>query len=37
MQLFPLIRFWLPNIKVVQPLELQHKLESGLKKYLRLE
>lgn len=37
MQLLPLIRFWIPTIKVVQPLELQHKLESELKKYLRPE
>lgn len=37
MQLLPLIRFWVPNLKIVKPPELQFKLEIGLKEYLGIE
>lgn len=34
MQLLPLIRFWIPHIKIVNPERLQQELEIGLKEYL---
>lgn len=34
MQLLPLIRFWIPHIKIVNPEGLQEELEMGLKEYL---
>lgn len=33
-QLLPLVRYWLPHIKIVNPEELQQELESQLKSYL---
>lgn len=33
-QLLPLVRYWLPNIKIVNPEDLQQELESELKNYL---
>lgn len=33
-QLLPLVRYWLPNIKIVNPEDLQQELESQLKNYL---
>ena len=34
MQLLPLIRFWIPHIKVVNPKCLQDEVEKGLKEYI---
>lgn len=34
MQLLPLIRFWIPHIKIVNPERLQNEVEKGLKNYL---
>lgn len=34
MQLLPLIRFWIPHIKIINPEGLQEELEMGLKEYL---
>jgi predicted DNA-binding transcriptional regulator YafY len=36
MQLLPLIRFWIPHLKIVNPEGLQKELEIDLKKYLAL-
>ncbi|WP_180174633.1 YafY family protein [Acinetobacter sp. YH01022] len=36
MQLLPLIRFWIPHLKIVNPDGLQEELEKDLKKYLSL-
>lgn len=36
MQLLPLIRFWIPHLKIVNPDGLQEKLGKDLKKYLSL-
>ena len=36
MQLLPLIRFWIPNLKIVNPKRLQEELEIDLKKYLAI-
>ena len=36
MQLLPLIRFWIPHIKIVSPDRLQDDLEMSLKKYLAI-
>ncbi|RZG72455.1 helix-turn-helix transcriptional regulator [Acinetobacter sp. WCHAc060025] len=36
MQLLPLIRFWIPHIKIVNPERLQQELEIGLKEYLAI-
>lgn len=33
-QLLPLVRYWLPHIKIVNPEELQQELEAELKNYL---
>lgn len=34
MQLLPLIRFWIPHIKIVNPEGLQEEMEKGLREYL---
>mgnify|MGYP003603986426 FL=1 len=34
MQLLPLIRFWIPHLKIVNPEGLQEELEIGLKEYI---
>ena len=34
MQLLPLIRFWIPHLKIVNPERLQDEMEKGLKEYL---
>ena len=34
MQLLPLIRFWIPHLKIVNPKGLQEELEKGLKEYI---
>ena len=36
MQLLPLIRFWIPHIKIVNPERLQAEVEKGLREYLDL-
>ena len=36
MQLLPLIRFWIPHLKIVSPERLQHEMEVELKEYLNL-
>ena len=36
MQLSPLIRFWIPHLKIVSPERLQHEMEVELKEYLNL-
>ncbi|WP_174492163.1 helix-turn-helix transcriptional regulator [Acinetobacter sp. Marseille-Q1623] len=36
MQLIPLIRFWIPYVKVVHPQQMQSEIEIGLKMYLGL-
>ncbi len=36
MQLLPLIRFWIPHLKIVNPEGLQEELEIDLKKYLSI-
>ena len=36
MQLLPLIRFWIPHLKIVNPVELQQEIEEGLKEYLSI-
>ena len=36
MQLLPLIRFWIPHLKIVNPEGLQEELEIDLKKYLAI-
>ena len=33
-QLLPLIRYWVPSVRVVDPSSLQQELEAGLRKYL---
>lgn len=35
-QLLPLVRYWLPHIKIVNPEELQQELENELKKYMSI-
>lgn len=37
MQLLPLIRFWIPHVKIINPEELQEELEMCLKEYLDLK
>lgn len=37
MQLLPLIRFWIPHIKIISPEKLQVEVEKGLKQYLNIE
>lgn len=34
MQIFPLVRYWLPNIEIISPAGWQHELEEGLRAYL---
>ncbi|NNG99850.1 WYL domain-containing protein [Acinetobacter sp. ANC 5414] len=34
MQLLPLIRFWIPHLKIVNPVGLQEQIEDGLREYL---
>ncbi len=34
MQLLPLVRFWIPYIKIIQPAHFQQKLEQDLQQYL---
>ena len=34
MQLLPLIRFWIPHLKIVNPGRLQNEMEKGLKEYI---
>jgi predicted DNA-binding transcriptional regulator YafY len=36
MQLLPLIRFWIPHLKIVNPTRLQDEIENGLKEYLNI-
>ena len=36
MQLLPLIRFWIPHLKIVNPGRLQNEMEKGLKEYLNI-
>ena len=33
-QLLPLIRYWVPSVRVVEPASLQQELEAGLRRYL---
>lgn len=33
-QIFPLVRYWLPNIKIINPTDWQNELEEGLRHYL---
>ncbi|MHA3067821.1 helix-turn-helix transcriptional regulator [Acinetobacter sp. ANC 3789] len=33
-QILPLVRYWIPHVKIVNPIELQDALEVGLKSYL---
>ncbi|MDR9777893.1 WYL domain-containing protein, partial [Rhizobium hidalgonense] len=33
-QLLPLVRYWMPHVKIVNPVELQQQLESELREYL---
>ena len=35
-QIMPLIRYWIPHVKVVNPQQMQSEIEVGLKKYLGL-
>ena len=35
MQLLPLVRYWLPHVRIIQPVHLQQKLEQDLENYLR--
>ena len=35
MQLLPLVRYWLPYVKIIEPIHFQQKLEQGLESYLR--
>lgn len=34
MQIFPLVRYWLPNIEIISPAGWQNDLEEGLRSYL---
>lgn len=36
MQLLPLIRFWIPHVKIINPKGLQEELEIGLKEYIAI-
>jgi len=33
-QILPLVRYWIPHIKIVNPISMQDELEKGLKKYI---
>ena len=33
-QLLPLVRYWMPHVKIVNPIELQQQLESEIREYL---
>lgn len=33
-QILPIIRYWMPHIRVISPDELQHRLQEGLRSYL---
>ena len=33
-EIIPIVRYWLPNVRIVEPSEYQRKLESGLAEYL---
>ena len=33
-EILKLVRYWIPNVSIVSPIELQEKLRGGLKKYL---
>ncbi|CAM4088516.1 helix-turn-helix transcriptional regulator [Acinetobacter pragensis] len=35
MQLLPLVRYWIPYIKIIHPAHYQEKLEKGLRQYLQ--
>lgn len=35
MQLLPLVRYWMPHIKITEPVHFQQKLEQDLERYLR--
>lgn len=35
MQLLPLVRYWLPYVKIIEPIHFQQKLEQDLQGYLR--
>ena len=35
MQLLPLVRYWLPYVKIIEPIHFQEKLEQDLEGYLR--
>lgn len=35
-QLLPIIRYWIPHVRVISPEPLQHELEQELRKYLKL-
>lgn len=34
MQLLPLVRYWIPYIKIIEPAHFQEKLEQDLQHYL---
>ncbi|MCK5293880.1 MAG: WYL domain-containing protein, partial [Arcobacteraceae bacterium] len=34
-EILKLVRYWIPNVKIVSPTYLQEKLENGLKEYLK--
>ena len=34
-EILKLVRYWVPNVKIVSPIYLQEKLEDGLKEYLK--
>lgn len=36
-QILPLVRYWLPHLKIISPERLQDEMEQGLKKYLRIQ
>jgi len=36
-QLLPIIRYWLPHIRIISPEKMQNELEQELKKYLNVE
>lgn len=35
-QIFPLVRYWIPHLKIISPMTLQYSLEADLKQYLNI-
>lgn len=37
MEIVPIVRFWIPNLRIVSPESLQSRMEEGLEQYLNVD